>query len=69
MGDPGRAGLKSFHGRRVTMANKDRDRLMDDDDKIHDFVDSSIRRSIWVIPFAKWQKYQDKIKKNEPDDE
>ena len=43
--------------------------LMDDDDKIHDFVDSSIRRSIWVIPFAKWQKYQDKIKKNEPDDE
>lgn len=43
--------------------------LMDDDDKIHDFVDKSTRRSMWVVPLAKFKEWQEKIKKNEPDNE
>ena len=43
--------------------------LMDDDDKIQDFVKSKVRRSLWVMPLKKWQEYQGKVKKNETDDE
>lgn len=43
--------------------------FMDDDDKIQDFVEKSMRRSMWVVPLQKWQDWQDKIKKNKADDE
>ena len=43
--------------------------FMDDDDKIQNFVRSSIRRSLWVMPLEQWQKYQDKLKKNQNDNE
>jgi len=43
--------------------------LMDDDDAIQDFVRSKIRRSLWVMPMKKWQEYQEKLKKNESDNE
>lgn len=43
--------------------------LMDDDDEIQDFVKSSVRRSLWVMPMKKWQEYQEKLKKNESDNE
>lgn len=42
--------------------------LMDDDDKIQNFMSDSIRRSMWVMPIAKWQEYQEKLKKNESDE-
>ena len=43
--------------------------LMDDNDKIHNFVDANIRRSMWVMQLHKWKEYQDNIKNNTTDDE
>lgn len=43
--------------------------LMDDDDKINDFVKASVRRSAWVLPLKKWKEWQEKIKKNTNDNE
>ena len=43
--------------------------LMDDDDKIHNFINDNIRRSLWVMPLINWQDYQDKLKKNKTNDE
>lgn len=36
--------------------------LMDDNDKIHDFVNASIRRDLWAIPLVKLQGWQKKLK-------
>jgi hypothetical protein len=43
--------------------------FMDDDDKIQNFVRQSVRRSMWAVPLGRWKEWQDKIKKNEADDE